>query len=329
MAKKTHSIPVLLIAVLAAVGALISFAGGLFSSCALIGKKIVCTEEVIGIVYEVSKDLEVSDDPAAVKFLESSGNKPKMHLRVSTDGVFTRKNLYATSKEHEVPGSQLTIHYSAKNPDNYYIYNWWSLFLPPIIFTLITGIISALLLQFLINDRRARNSEAEIDSQETQADPIPQDDRIYFDSPYASFIYCESDESYYEAEIDWPYNPINDEVKLTMCFDSDTPDMDSPNECYMRAAKLLEDKQRTDHEVKKLVTDFFMARPELLTEGATAESTMEGLSLTSISVHKNGETELGFYSSLTICADNIMVIYKPDGKKSISYRTDQEYTEEV
>ena len=56
---------------------------------------------------------------------------------------------------------------------------------------------------------------------------------------------------------------------------------------------------------------------------------MEGLSLTSISVHKNGETELGFYSSLTICADNIMVIYKPDGKKSISYRTDQEYTEEI
>ena len=113
-------------------------------------------------------------------------------------------------------------------------------------------------------------------------------DRISFDSPFCSFVYiAEAAEQGYEGEIDDWYTDGRDfEKNICVYFYADTPECPEFSSGYKELVKLISDRERTDHEIKKIVVDHFLFKTDFIKEGTTEEELMTGIRIIGIYVYK-------------------------------------------
>lgn len=178
---------------------------------------------------------------------------------------------------------------------------------------------------------------------------------IRFDTPFCSFLWEDQAEPGYEGEIEWEYNPEPDKscglffetdtivsppeegyLGLAMArsdFDEDTdleiekliqvmPELNEirPGKCYRKLESILSDKERIDTEIRQVIADYFWFKPELISENSTREELMEGISVSFITVYRNGVTEYGIFNVKDIYVDDLRVIINEDGTRDIQYK---------
>ncbi|MBR1701646.1 MAG: hypothetical protein IJ716_06785 [Lachnospiraceae bacterium] len=135
---------------------------------------------------------------------------------------------------------------------------------------------------------------------------------IYFDTPYCRFLFVDSGDIGYEGEIEWNLN-LAGEKRITAFFETDASAAAprkqlraiQPGKCYSRLEKILSDKERIDHDVKKLVADYFLFRPELIKENASEQELVDDMELSYIGVCRNGDTEFDLYSARNIYVEDL------------------------
>lgn len=148
--------------------------------------------------------------------------------------------------------------------------------------------------------------------------PPPQDDRIYWESPFGRFLFEKCDCGY-GGEVQW-YEDDGAE-KIDIYFDTDTPETLDAGSCYARLEQLLLNKLQTDIEVKQAAARYFMARPDMVDEKyPTEESQMLDMEIDGIYVYRNGNTEISLEAH-GVYAGEINVIYRADGSKGIRYHS--------
>ncbi|MBR1384940.1 MAG: hypothetical protein IJ555_14210 [Ruminococcus sp.] len=140
---------VLLILLLLAVSST-AFAGGLIRSGILLSRRIVCTEQIVGVVDEVTTRYISSLDEVETRYLDNGEGETKIHIALEPDGAFNRDGIYASGVYGDELRTEITIHYSPKHPDNYYINDWLRFYRNTGIFTLVTGVLTVLLASFLV-----------------------------------------------------------------------------------------------------------------------------------------------------------------------------------
>ena len=135
---------------------------------------------------------------------------------------------------------------------------------------------------------------------------------IYFDTPYCRFLFVDRGDIGYEGEIEWNLN-LAGEKRITAFFETDASAAAprkqlraiQPGKCYSRLEKILSDKERIDHDVKKLVADYFLFRPELIKENASEQELVDDMELSYIGVCRNGDTEFDLYSARNIYVEDL------------------------
>ncbi len=178
---------------------------------------------------------------------------------------------------------------------------------------------------------------------------------VIFKSPYCSFLLDDTTEIGYEGEIEWEYNPGTDkscglffETDYSVCppeggyaayamaqsertgvtdldFDklvqvlSEFEDV-RPGKCYRKLESILSDRKRVDTEIRKDIAEHFWSKPELIEENTTMEALMNGISISFISVYRNGVIEYSIYDAEGIYVDDLNVVIKEDGTKDIQYK---------
>lgn len=179
---------------------------------------------------------------------------------------------------------------------------------------------------------------------------------IRFDTTFCSFLLEDRGEIGYEGEIEWKYNPGNDK-KVGLFFETDNPvtppeggyaglamiqseytgvsDLEieklvqvipkfeeiRPGKCYHRLESILSDRKRIDTEIRQAVADYFLPKPDLIAENATRQELMDGISLSLISVYRNGITEYDIFDTEGIYVDDLKVVVKEDGTREICYKS--------
>ena len=178
---------------------------------------------------------------------------------------------------------------------------------------------------------------------------------IRFKTPYCSFLFDDTAETGYEGEIEWEYNPGTDK-SCGLFFETDysvyppeggyaayamarlehtgADDLDfeklvqvlpefediRPGECYRKMESILSDRKRVDTEIRKDIAEYFLSKPELIEENSTMEALMKGISISFISVYRNGVIEYGIYDAEGIYVDDLTVVIKEDGTRDIHYK---------
>ena len=302
------------------IAAVLSLAVTLCCVLAVIFPKIACSGEVIGAVDQVTEDIIESSDKVETRFLDNKDGTKKLHIWVFSDDTFKRKSLYMNAENNEEVGCQVTIHYSPAFPDLYYINDWLEAFRKPLLFAILMTAITCIL--FALSKPRKQEQPAMGEGVDPAGRPL-------FQSPYGDFVYVylDNDTNYYEGQIDWFFRPDED-YTINLSFESDSPDMTLPNPCYEIVKELLEDKEATDYRIKKLAADYFLSKPDLVPEDTTEEMIIADSELDFIEVRINGETDFGLNIINCVFADDICITLKPDGKKSIFYRNDDEHFDE-
>ncbi len=304
-----------------------------------------CTAEVTGtVIYEGTGSIKDTDSP---EYKYVSG-KYWRQIEVETDGTFNLKNVYA-SRGAEKKGDKVTIHYDPSDPDNYYISDGANDYkTTAIIVFAADGFLILLTIFIMVKSGRHYKALAEKQSR-----------HIYFDTPYCRFFFVDSGNIGFEGEVQWEADPTG-ESTCTVFFETDTQavipkegyygliekhflgreeelDLDinmlaweipqlrslQPGKCYSRLEKILSDKSSRDYEIRKLVADHFLFRPELIRENSTEQELMDSIEISYIGVSRNGDTEFGIFGS-EIYVDELRVILKADGSKEIHYRTDEQ-----
>ena len=161
---------------------------------------------------------------------------------------------------------------------------------------------------------------------------------IRFYTPFCSFLWDDQAEPGYEGEVEWEYNPGADK-KCGLFFETDdlvrspsggylelamakvatgeVTDVEiekliqviprlkeiRPGKCYHKMKSILSDKKRIDTEIRQAVADHFLLKPELIAENSTRENLMEGISISFITVYRNGVTEYAIYDAEGIYVD--------------------------
>lgn len=145
------------------------------------------------------------------------------------------------------------------------------------------------------------------------------DGRIYFDSPYCKFLYDVADcEKGYEGEIKGWYTEGREyEKNIDIFFYADTPEYPESSPEYKTLEKYISDRDRTDNEVKKIVADYFLFKPDFITEGLTEEELMATTRIMGIYVYK--EEVLFSLDAHNIYAEEIDLVFNSDGSKELRY----------
>ncbi len=277
-----------------------------------------CTSVLKGrVVYD--KGVGRREDPFAAENKYVVGKYWKQ-IEVETDGTFRHKNIYATRYVGH-KGDESLIYYDPNDPDDYYVNNGVEYYKDTAVAAYagcgIMLVLACVLAVVVCVQYKLQKHE--------------KGKRIYFDTPYGRFFFDEV-QAGYECDVEWPLN-LNGEA-VTAFFETDQDAMPElnpikPAECYERLAGILADKERTDYEIKRLMATYFLFKPEFVREGATEQDLKDGLALTFISALRNGDLEFGLYSS-NVYADELRLIYRRDGKKELSYRSeDQEVRDEL
>ena len=304
--------------------------------------KNACTSEVTGTVVNVSQghiDYSVESKNLSGKYWK--------HIKVETDDIFKHNNIYATRGASK-RGDEIIIHYDPKDPDNYYVGNDADNYITSAGFAYAASglmcVVAIFILIIAIKRSKPQNQTAKQD--------------IYFDTPYCRFLFVDSRDIGYEGEVEWNLN-LAREKTITAFFETDTSDaapregyygliekrlVDSkvidydinklilkipqlrniqPGKCYIRLDRILSDKERTDHDIKKLVADYFLFRTELIKENSSEQEIESRLELSYIGVYRNGDTEFGIHSASNIYVDELRLVVKSNGSKEIRYRTDE------
>ena len=180
-------------------------------------------------------------------------------------------------------------------------------------------------------------------------------DHVRFNTPFCSFLFEDRGEPGYEGQIEWEYNPGDDKT-CELFFETDDPvnppdggyagtamvqseytgvsDLDieklvqvlpefeeiMPGKCYQRLESILSDKKRIDTEIMQAIADHFMSKPDLIPENATWQDLMDGISISLISVYRNGTTEYHIFDTRGIYVDDLNVVIKADGTREILYK---------
>lgn len=179
---------------------------------------------------------------------------------------------------------------------------------------------------------------------------------IHFDTSFGKFLWDDQPDSGYEAGIEWEFNPDHDKT-CYLFFDTDKParileggyeklamdkadpagDIDLeitrlakrwpefaeilPGKCYRKLESILSDKKRIDTEIREAVVDHFWFKPDLIKENATRKELMDGLTISCITVSRDGTVQYCIYYAKDIYVEDLEVIVKEDGSKDIKYNT--------
>ena len=90
------------------------------------------------------------------------------------------------------------------------------------------------------------------------------------------------------------------------------------NICYARLENMLSGREDMNYEIRKSMTDYFLSRPELVSESSTEAEIFNGFVATWLGIFRNGEIQLSFNND-GIYAGDIEVLLKADGTKEIKY----------
>ena len=181
-------------------------------------------------------------------------------------------------------------------------------------------------------------------------------DHIRFDTSFCSFLFEDRGETGYEGQIQWEYNPGDDKT-CELFFETDDPvsppeggyagsamvrseytgvtDLEieklvqvipefeeiRPGKCYQRLESILSDRKSIDAEIRQAVADHFLSKPDLIKENATRQELMDGISISLISVYRNGVTEYHIFGTRGIYVDDLKVVIKEDDIPEILYVT--------
>lgn len=304
-----------------------------------------CTSEVTGKVVNESFGRIYNSDDVQTKFVTS---ERWIQIEVETGSGFRYSSVYANSGSKK-NNKKITIYFDPNDPDNYCIGNSpdYHKTTAVIIFAA-SGILVLFLVFIMVKSDRYYKLQAK-----------KQRKYIYFDTPYCRFLFVDSGEIGFEGEVEWEYN-LTGEKTCTVFFETDSQaaapnvgyygliekkflgreeelDLDinklvfeipqlraiKPGKCYNELEKILLDKQRRDHEIRKMVADHFLFRPGLIRENSTEQELMDSIEISYIGVSRNLDTQFGIFDS-DVYVDDLRVILKADGSKEIRYSNDGE-----
>lgn len=150
----------------------------------------------------------------------------------------------------------------------------------------------------------------------------PQEEEIFFDSPYGRFYYLNSPQSNefgYEATVKHEDpNSVTGEGEMTLYFETDTPDTTDAFLCFARLEQMYAEKERISFEIKKMTADFFLMKPGFFKEGSTEQELIDGMEIFWVGFFRNGDTEFSV-DTRGIYASEIAVYLRADGTKEIKY----------
>ena len=155
-------------------------------------------------------------------------------------------------------------------------------------------------------------------SKKEEKEKLPEEEPFYFDSPYCRFHYMSAPAANafgYEGEIQ---TSDDGQEFLTVYLDTDSPQTLDANICYARLENMLSGREDMNYEIRKSMTDYFLSRPELVSESSTEAEIFNGFVATWLGIFRNGEIQLSFNSD-GIYAGDIEVLLKADGTKEIKY----------
>lgn len=92
-----------------------------------------------------------------------------------------------------------------------------------------------------------------------------------------------------------------------------------PGKCYRKLESILSDRQRIDTEIREAIAEHYIFKPDLIKENSTMEDLMKGISISFITVYRNGVIEYGIFDAGDIYVDDLVVVIKEDGSKDIKY----------
>ena len=299
-----------------------------------------CTSEVTGTVVRESFGKIYDDDEAKSKYVTSE-NWVKIEVESGSgfklDSVYTNRG---SAKEHD----KITIYYDPNDPDNYCVGSSadYHKTTAVIIFAL-SGVLPLFLIFIMIKSARYYKA---LERQQNKY--------IYFNTPYCTFYFDESENVGYEGGVEWKTNPAGVE-SCAVFFETDSskappkngyyglvekyflgkeendhninklaeeiPELRDilPGECYRRLDKLLSDKWNTDKEIRKIVADHFLFIHKLNRDDLSETEIMKGLELAYITVCRNGDTVYEIYTN-DIYISDLSVVIKADGSKEIHYK---------
>ena len=148
-------------------------------------------------------------------------------------------------------------------------------------------------------------------------------ERIYFDSPFGRFIYCENNgiSPGYEGDIsDW-YPESDEAADLASFFIADSPDLPESAPAYQLLLKYVTDRDRTDYDVKKTAAEYFLSRPGFTEEGKSLEELISTMWLEGIYVEKPGEISFSMEGEFIYASDTVLTP-RTDGTKEIFFIDD-------
>ena len=147
-----------------------------------------------------------------------------------------------------------------------------------------------------------------------------QPEKIKFDSPLGTFTYINNpgaNEFGYEGETQWQPSERTD-PSITVYIDTDSPESTQAGLCYARLEEIFADQERVDDEITERIADYFLAKPDMISQGSNKRSIMDELELSWLGVFRNGDTQFSYDSSVLYASD-ISVTIHADGSKEIEY----------
>ena len=152
-------------------------------------------------------------------------------------------------------------------------------------------------------------------------------DEIIIEKPYGKFKYFSSPNS---NEYGYEIFTTGEEDEIDVYLDTDSPETTEASLCFGRYEEFLSDKENRIYELRKIIVEYFLFKPDMIPEGYDEEKMMEKTKLTWMGFFRNGDVQYSFYD-VGAYADDVHLTVKKDGSRELEYRDyDQnEYKENV
>ena len=155
----------------------------------------------------------------------------------------------------------------------------------------------------------------------------PKEDEIIIEKPYGRFKYFSSpnvNEYGYEIFI------TGEDDEIDVYLDTDSPDTTEASFCFGKYEEFLSDKENRIYELKKIVVEYFLFKPDMVPEGHDEEKMMEETKLTWMGFFRNGNVQYGFFD-VGAYANDVLLTVKSDGSRELKYRDydNEEHIEKI
>ncbi|MBQ8107189.1 MAG: hypothetical protein IJ129_00395 [Ruminococcus sp.] len=158
----------------------------------------------------------------------------------------------------------------------------------------------------------------------------PEKERIYKETPFGRFIYVEyGDEHGYEGDIpaiDGSDDPID---QVAVFFQTDSVDTMEAHVTYQRFSDLMQDRQRSEFELKQALAHHFLFKEGKVDSSKTLDEITESLKITGYYIYVN-ESQISVQGDIYV--DDLCLIIFPDGSKEVrfvSYDDGEKHTESL